>query len=267
MNPIFITGSLFLVLLIFVVIIYIRVNRERARRENEIVEIKGVQGDTISHTTHQLRSPITAVKGYTSLILDEQYGKVSKELKYPLDVIMRSSEHLAVIVEEYREFGQLERGNIELNYKETMLRDLVKDTAEELTPEAESNGHCIDVEIKKDVPVISLDESRIKQVLHNIIENSIAYTPEGTDVHITVSFESNKALITVSDTGPGIPDEELELIFDKYKRGKLGLASGKGTGLGLYIARAIVRSHGGDIFATRSKRYGGASFQIEIPVT
>ena len=255
MDIMIIVSILFFVLLVIILSIYIRVGRE-----------KKVQDETISFTTHQLRSPITAVKGYASIILNEEYGKLSDELREPLKAIMRSSEQLSVLVEEYREFGKLEKRKLNLNYEKIEIGEFIKEVVEESKIEVEKNKHVIDFNCESLIPSGAIDKGRIRQVLCNVIENAIRYTPINTKISVDVKYEEPNVLITISDSGPGVPEEELEIIFEKYKRGEYGIATGSGTGLGLYIARTIIRSHGGDILATRSEQLGGASFQIEIPL-
>ena len=252
-------GIGFLLLVGLLVLIYFRVHKEKR-------EIQNIQQETILHTTHQIRSPITAVRGYSSLILDEEYGQLPDELRKPIDIIRRSGEHLAVLIEEYREFSGLEHGELELECDDTDIAELMREIIEEMEVLAKADDQSLYFKVESEIPHVLVDRGRIRQVAHNIIENSIAYTPAGTDIYVELEVKEKKILITISDTGPGIPDDEVDFIFEKYKRGKRGKNAGNGTGLGLYIARALVRFHGGDIYATRSKQYGGAAFQIEIPI-
>lgn len=245
---------------------YAEIQRERRETAKEMEKLQKKHVETLSYTTHQIRSPLTAVKGFASLLLDNGYGELTEEVRHAVDKILRSSEHLVMLVEEYREYIDFETGKIVLNREETNITDFISGIIEELAFKAKEKKIKIVSKYQSNLPEICIDQRRFKQVLYNIIENAIAYTPDESEIRVTTRSDGKNLLITISDDGPGIPEDEIMDVFDKFRRGRVGTLAGKGSGLGLYIAKTIVESHGGNIRAIKCPTRGGASFQIEVPV-
>lgn len=250
---------LLIILIALVIGIFLHTEREKER-------IRRKESEVMSITTHQLRTPIAVLRGYISLVLDEGYGHVPEELKHPLQVLLHSSEQLGMLVEEYRELRSVDGGELSLRCEEVDFSNYIREIVEELQPEIQRRKHTLRASIPDALGNCCIDAGKVKQVMMNIIENALEYTPEGTHISIDVEKQNSQLIIDISDSGPGIAEDEKELIFDKYIRGRAGQEKGRGTGLGLFIARTIIRSHGGNIWVTRSKKYGGALFRIEVPI-
>lgn len=223
----------------------------------------------LSIATHQLRSPIAAITGYTSLIHDGSYGVVSKNLEEPLGRIFESGKRLALIVDDFLNVTRIEQGRMSYTMAACNIAKLVRETVEELHVIARQKGLTLDLSVAPDLDVrVNMDASKIKQVLSNLIDNAIKYTPEGS---VTVSVEHmenhHAVMVEVRDTGIGIAPEEQSKLFQKFNRASnVSEVSVYGTGLGLYIAREIVRAHNGWIHLASAGVGKGSTFTIELPL-
>ncbi len=256
-------------LTVFIVVIFVRVQairRTATEKTEEVEQAKKSRDETISFTTHQLRTPVTSIRGYSSFLLEGEYGRIPKKALKAVEVISRSGEHLSLLIEEYRDISRFDSGDTVVLREPISIQHFVQELYEELEPQAHQGNHSfsvrIDVNENLEVP---LDRSKFKQVVHNIVENAFKYTPKGSSVVLCVRPDDEERLcFAIQDNGPGIPPEERERIFQKFERGQYGKQTGHGTGLGLYIARKIIEQHGG-IIAVENGEQGGACFKITIP--
>jgi len=257
----FAVALLILFLSAIIAYLYIRFTQERRERKHDYDRLKREYDESLSFTIHEIRSPLTAIRGYASLLRDGSYGDLDDELMRAIDIIERSGEQIHILVEEYREANNIEEGRQRLHPEPTEIAHIVQEAYEEIQPYAADKD--IDIHsTMKNTRTAYIDRARFRQVLHNVLNNAIEHTPEGGTIRISTESSGNTIAINISDAGPGMPDNDIERIFDKYKRGSR--ADSRGSGIGLYIARLLTEAHGGTIRAANNPD-AGAVFRIEVP--
>ena len=218
----------------------------------------------ISIASHQLRAPIASLKGYPSMILEGSYGPIPEKVSDVVRRIYQSSQSLAVIIDDFLNLSRIERGKIEFSFEIGDMRNVIKEAFDTTRPTAKEKGLALHLELPDEKCEINMDSDKIKQMCINIINNSIKYTPKGS-VSVTLIKKGRKAILRVSDTGIGIPKKEMPNLFKKFHR--LSNANGaniKGTGLGLYLAKEIVKAHKGKIWCDSEGEGKGSSFFVEL---
>ena len=225
------------------------------------------KSEFISIASHQLRTPLTVTKGYVSMILEGSFGKISAVQRDSLDKVYQSNERLIRLVENLLNLSRIESGRLQFKYETMNLETVVDSVVEELTQKAKEKK--LKFEYKKPVkslPKITIDQEKIRQVVMNIIDNSIKYTAKGT-VTVSLKKEENNIEFCVSDTGMGIGAEDLPRLFQKFQRGTgTFLVHTEGTGLGLYVAREMIEQHKGEIWAESNGKNKGSKFIFTIPI-
>jgi len=229
-------------------------------------ELDALKTEFISFATHQLRAPITAIKGYTSEILEGDFGSVPDNLKSPAEVIMESSSSLAVLVDDYLNVSRIEQGKMKYEFSDFNLDDLVNEVANEQRPSVEKKGLKLESASPADKVMVHADRGKIKQVIMNLLDNAVKYTPAG-QIIIALAKQDGKARLSVRDTGAGIKPETMSHLFQKFSRAsdasKYNLF---GTGLGLYLASELLKAHNGKIWAESEGDGKGSTFFVELPV-
>lgn len=238
-----------------------------SKANEKLKELDQLKSEFVSLATHQIRSPLTAIKGYVSLIEEGDYGPVSKDVKEALDVVHKSTDNLVTIVGDFLDVSRIEQGRMKYDFKDFDLQDLVRQVVTELKPNIEKKGLAINYSFDKDKKYsINGDFGKIKQIIGNIIDNSIKYTPAG-QIAVSLSKPSgDKALIKISDTGVGIPVKVMPKLFKKFSRAEnANDVNIIGTGLGLYVAKQMIDAHHGRIWAESKGENKGSQFYIELP--
>lgn len=243
--------------------------REQLQRAYERLKVLDeAKSEFISIASHQLRTPLTAIKGYISMILDGDYGKIPEEAKKPLEGVFKSNERLIKLVNDLLNLSRIESGRIKLEKTESSLEEIIKSVIEELKIEADKKGIYLKFEKpKEEIPKLFLDADKIRNVILNIIDNSIRYTEKGGVTAKLERVDSKFVRVIISDTGAGITKDEISKIFQSFSRAAAGTKFyTEGAGLGLYIARKFVELHGGKIWVESAGRGKGSTFYIELPV-
>lgn len=248
----------------------IRLIRDMLRLEianEKLRELDRQKSEFVSFASHQLRSPLTAMKGYASLIVEGDYGPISDDLKSAVSRILESSNTLATVVNDYLNISRIELGTVKYNFKEVDERALVQTVIDELRPTIKTAGLKLSFEVfSNDSYKVLADPDQLKQVITNIIDNSIKYTPQGS-VSVSIERKDSKILLSVKDTGIGIAKETIPLLFEKFSRAKgADEVNIRGTGLGLYIAKEIIIAHGGKIWVESEGEGKGSQFYVELNV-
>ncbi len=216
----------------------------------------------VADIAHELRSPLTNIQGYLEAIKD---GVLEAD-EPTIDTIYSQTKHLGALVEDLRLLALVEAGSLRLELIESDLSALVGDATEAFRPRAIDRSVTLDVTTPSDIPNVRMDPTRIRQVVSNLVENAITHTPDGGHVSVTLkSQNSGLALVTVSDTGTGISQEDLPHVFDRFYRVDPSRNRGTGgAGLGLTIVKRLIEVHGGHIGVT-SVPGSGTIFTFEIP--
>lgn len=225
------------------------------------------KSEFMSLATHQLRAPLTAMRGYFSMIQDGTFGEIKNpEVEDVLNKISRSTTDLTMIVEDYLNISRIEQGRMQYNFVMLDIADIVQDVVKEVMPTIKHAGLILNLTYdEKETFKVSVDQGKIKQVIFNIIDNSIKYTPKGS---ITVSInktKDKKVRIAVKDTGVGIKPGVIPQLFQKFTRAPDASDTNiLGTGLGLYVADQILKAHNGRAWAESEGQGKGSQFYIEL---
>lgn len=233
----------------------------------ELEKLDKAKSEFISIASHQLRTPLTAIKGYISLIREKTYGVAPGKMKRPLKNIYISTERLIKLVNDLLNISRIEAGKIELKLEKLSLEEVISTVVEELKPIAQEKSIYLKWEKDKEpLSEISLDREKIRQVILNIVDNGIRYTYAG-GVMIRCQKTDGKYLVSITDTGEGLTKNEISSLFKTFTRGSAGQRLWtEGVGLGLYIAKKFLELHNGKIWVESSGKGQGSTFYIEIPI-
>ncbi len=243
------------------------------KANTRLKELDRQKTEFISFATHQLRSPITSIKGNASIILEGDAGKVPPMAKEIIQTIYTSIKTMGTVVEDYLNVSRIELGTMKYNLVEMDFKQMAQEVMNEQKPTIEAKGLqwsfvVDDASGSASASYkIKADPDKFKQVIMNTIDNSIKYTPKGS---LTVSLVKNPAkktiVLKVVDTGVGIASAVIPLLFQKFSRAPhANEANIHGTGLGLFIAKEIMNGHGGKIWAESDGEGKGSRFYIELP--
>ena len=245
--------------------IALRNELEKAYRELKKLDI--AKSEFISIASHQLRTPLTAIKGYVSLISDRVYGEFPGKMQKPLRNVYSSVERLIKLVNDLLSISRIEAGKIKIEPEEFLLEDLINNILEELGNLAKAKKLYLKwEESKKPMVKVFLDRAKIRQVVLNIIDNAIKYTQTGG---VTIGCKQKNGLcrLEIKDTGEGMTRAEISRLFKTFSRGAAGKRTWtEGAGLGLYIAKNFTEMHNGRIWVESTGKQKGSTFYIELPV-
>ena len=240
---------------------------EQEKRVNEQLRaVDQLKDQFLANTSHELRSPLNGIIGLATSLKDGIAGKLTDDAVKNLNLIIYSGKRLANLVNDILDFSKLRTGELELQKKPTDLFTIVETVLALSSPLI--NGKPIELrnEISPHVPFINADENRLQQILHNLIGNAIKFTDEGF-VKVVAKIQNDMLAITVSDSGKGIPNDQMETIFKPFEQGDGSLAREyEGTGLGLSVTKQIVELHGG-IIQVQSGHGIGSHFTFTIPLS
>lgn len=238
----------------------------------KLEKLDKAKSEFIFIASHQLRTPLTAIKGYLSMIKDGSYGKVTKPVEKKIKDVLTSSERLISLVNDLLSVSRIESGKIEMEFEEVELISFLSELIEELKIAAKNKNLYLELEKNIDTELmIEMDANRMRQVFLNLIDNAIKYTKEGGIKIILekqkMQSDKNSVLIQVSDTGEGMNQKDIDNMFESFSRGSAGdLMHAEGAGLGLYIAKKFVDMHNGKIWIESQGKGQGTTFFIELPL-
>lgn len=272
-----VNGVLFLIVIVVGLLLIKSVRKEVKQRERlEQLKIKleaaneKLQGldklktEFLSLASHQLRSPLTAIKGYISMILEGDYGEIDKETREVIERIFQSSQNLTKVVEDLLNVSKIEQGGMKFEMEPFNLADVALDTEKDLSINAEKSGLKISFNSdKKELCMVNGDKEKIRQVVLNLIDNSIKYTKKGS-INVSVKRVEDKVVFAVKDTGMGMTKEIKDSLFQKFARGNGSRMNTSGSGLGLYLGREIMKAHKGKIYIESPGPDKGSTFSFEL---
>jgi two-component system sensor histidine kinase GlrK len=224
-----------------------------------------IKTDFFSLMAHELRMPLASIKEGTNLLL-KGIGEEHKEKRREvLTIVYEESNHLIDLVNSLLDLSKMEAGVIALNLEKTDILALVNKAVSGMEPLAIAKSLTIIKNVPPDLPQIKMDGEKIIQALRNLIGNAVKFTPEGGHIIISAQTTEKGLRISVADTGPGIPKEDIEAIFDKFQQVAITSYNKiKGTGLGLAIVKHIVNAHGGKVWV-ESETGTGSGFVFVLP--
>lgn len=216
----------------------------------------------ISVISHELRTPVALIKGYTSTLRREDASWDRQMIDESLQVIEEEADRLAGLIDNLLDASRLQTGALSLNFCDVNMVELSQRIAQRLQTQTEI--HRIVVDFPENFPVIVADDNRLGQVLTNLVANSIKYSPKGGEIHISGRIHQTQVVVCVSDEGSGISSTDLPHVFDRFYRAAEASRTTKGAGLGLYLARAVIEAHGGRIWVD-PKSMPGARICFSLP--
>ena len=232
----------------------------------KLKELDRQKSEFLSIASHQFRSPLSTIKGYASLILEGSYGKMEEKIKQPIKNVFDSTNNLALIVEDFLNVSRIEQGRMEYKFESVKINELIENVINEIKPSIDES--CLEFSFNYDKSAeysAKVDVGKFKQVITNLIDNALKYTKYGWIKAELKKDKEGKILFKLSDSGVGIPKQELPNLFTLFKRaGNANKVNVEGTGLGLYIVKKFMEAHNGRVWAESDGEGKGAEFYVEI---
>ncbi|MGB3023841.1 MAG: ATP-binding protein [Candidatus Saccharimonadales bacterium] len=232
-------------------------------------QIDATKDEFISMASHQLRTPLTSIKGYISMLLEGDLGKVTPEQRKALEEAFTSSQRMVYLIGDFLNLSRLQTGRFELERIDVSLPMIIREEIAQLRATAQSRGIELRYEEPTDFPMVSVDENKIRQVMMNFIDNAIYYSkPSGGVIEVTLMRRHDHEIVfRVKDNGIGVPTAARYQLFTKfYRAGNARKARPDGTGIGLYMAKKVIVAHGG-VIIFESKEGEGSTFGFQLPIT
>ena len=221
----------------------------KLRKTNEKLKtLDETKDEFISMASHQLRTPLTSVKGYLSMVLEGDAGEINDNQKKLLDQAFVSSQRMVYLIADLLNVSRLRTGKFIIDAQPSNLADVVEGEISQLVEQAKAKAQTLTYDKPTDFPILMLDETKIRQVIMNFADNALYYTPSGGKVKIELTTDKNHIYFAVKDNGMGVPKEEQKHMFTKFYRAKNARsARPDGTGLGLFMAKKVITAQGGNI--------------------
>lgn len=240
--------------------------RELRRSNEKLKALDTAKDEFITMASHQLRTPLTSVKGYLSMVLEGDTGKITNKQRYLLSSAFASSQRMVYLIGDLLNVSRLQTGKFVIEPSVVSLVDMAKGEINQLRETARAKGLTITFNSPKDFPLVVLDETKTRQVMMNFIDNALYYTPQGGKIEVSLQANERKVEFLVKDNGIGVPKSEVHNLFTKFYRAKNARkARPDGTGLGLFMAKKVVVEQGGAILFS-SKEGVGSTFGFEFPL-
>jgi signal transduction histidine kinase len=242
-------------------------SNENLEHANEKLQsVDKLKTEFLSLASHQLRTPLTAIKGYSSMLVEGSFGKLDPKVEEPIKRIYTSAQGLVSIVEDLLNVSKIEQGGMKYEIMPTDLVPLVQSLYNEMQIPAQSKNIIFGIDIPKDQKIIAnIDPTKLKQVFLNLADNSIKYTQTGGTITVSLKRLDDTIEFAVKDNGIGISPETKAKLFGKFARGEGGKMNTGGSGLGLYLAQQIARAHKGDIVIESDGLGKGSTFKVVLP--
>ena len=229
----------------------------------ELKLLEKARGDFIATISHEFKTPLTGIMMGADLIFDEHIGLLNSEQREILDTIREDSERLGVLVGEVLELSKIESFEAIYDIKSCDIEQIVSVSAKQFFVQAERSGISLEIFCPADLPPVKADFSKITWVLNNFLSNALKYTATGDTVSVEVSCEDDEVLVSVKDTGVGVPEDLVDSIFEKFIPIKEYDIEVRGSGVGLAVSKEIINAHGGRIWC-ESRRSLGSNFSFTL---
>jgi K+-sensing histidine kinase KdpD len=237
---------------------------EEHRKINEFREMDRLKTNLISTISHELRTPLASIKGYASLLLAYEHKLDRKQKNESIAAIDRATDRLTELIDHLLDMSRLDAGLLKLNLRPVNPREIIDVAVDEA--KMRSPVYKFKSKIKGELPEITADSRRLRQVIDNLLENAVKYSPEGTAITLSAGVKGDDMLVSITDQGRGISETEYPKIFERMYRIEQRLQKDPGgLGLGLSLCKALVEGHGGKIWV-ESILDKGSTFYFTIPL-
>jgi len=237
---------------------------DRKLAEEKLAESMALKQQFISTVSHELRTPLTSIREGLNIVLEGVAGKLKPKQREFLELSKRNVDRLSMLINDVLDFQKLEAGRMRFDFVYSNMAETINEAIETMRLMAKNGKVEMTVKIEPEVGIMLFDHNRIMQVLTNLLSNAIKFTPAGGKVSLCAGLSNDVVFITVSDTGMGIPKEDLKKVFERFYRVKRPGKEIAGTGLGLPIVAQIINNHNGTI-SVESELNKGTSFTITLP--
>ncbi len=227
-------------------------------------ELEQLKDDFIHSITHDLRSPMTSIRGFLEFLMDGTAGEINEQQNEFLQIIDKSSQRLLNMINDILDVAKMESGTMPLDIEPVSPALLVDEVLQSTQSQAKKDGVELKVNKINDTGIIEADRNQIQRVITNLVSNSLKFTPEGGQVNVIIEDKGDEIKVAVEDTGQGMEPDVVSKIFDKFAQVKGSKGKRKGTGLGLTISKYIIEAHGGRIWA-ESEKGKGSIFAFILP--
>lgn len=235
--------------------------REASQRD----QLDRLKDEFVLTASHELRSPLTSVQGFAELLMLDRDSLTPRQVE-TVEIILDNCRHLVRLLNDLLDLARSDAGRLAIRPEPTEVAPLIEDVVRTMRAQTEVGNQALSESLEPSLPLIYVEPDRIRQILVNLLTNAHEYSPEGASIEVAVRSLGAEVEIAVSDNGPGIPEDQLERIFDRFTRGDAGLTQRVGgTGLGLAIAKSLVELHGGSIDA-ESIVGQGSIFKVRLPI-
>ena len=241
-----------------------RMNDELRRLYTELEAASRHKSEFLANMSHELRTPLNAIIGFSQVLRDEMVGSVNAKQAEYLDDIISSGGHLLSLINDVLDLSKVEAGQVELEVHPFSLREALERGVVMVRERATEDGVRVAFAADPEVDVVDGDERRIKQVIFNLLSNAVKFTPAGGEVDVSATRLNGEVRVSVADTGPGIPPEDRDRIFEEFQQSETGVGQREGTGLGLALSKRFVELHGGRIWL-ESELGRGSTFTFALP--
>ncbi|UGV39756.1 PAS domain S-box protein [Methanococcoides orientis] len=244
----------------------IKYAEDLAAANEELKSLDKMKDEFLSNVSHELKTPLTSIKGYTELISEESLGPLTDKQKEVETTVLRNAERLKRLVDSLLYISKVHSGTVKYIFEPTSIAEIIEMTLQDLKIQIEQKGLTVEKKIPDKLPLINGDKDKLTDTFTNIVDNAIKFTPEGGTLTFAVQEEERYLHIILKDTGIGIPPDLIPMLFRRFyqidatRKRKYG-----GTGLGLYICREIVAAHDGKIWAESEGENKGTRIHIQLP--
>ena len=240
------------------------INENLSNKAQELAQLNKLKDEFLSTVSHELKTPLTTIKGFVSVILSGEVGPLNEQQLNFLAVVDQSVNRLTHLISNLLDLSRL-NGKVEMEFQNTDLTELVRSSVSSMQLKAREKKVSLSNALEHGLPAVQADTRWIGQVIDNLLINAIKYAGSGAKISVSGTDKGEAVVICVEDNGPGIPTEEQKMVFDKFYRGRASVNQVPGTGLGLAISKSVVEKHGGKIWV-ESKPGHGAKFCFALPV-
>lgn len=240
--------------------------KEIEKQIKQLKKLDKIKSNILKITSHELRTPMSAIKGYIQMILKGKLGGINEEQKKSLEVVLRNANRLDHLIQDILDISRLDGGTMRFIPEKTNVKTMVKEIVETMLPTANIKQITINTKVEKHLPDLTVDQERVEQVIINLLNNAIKFSPDNSKINVNVRKDEDHVSFEVEDFGRGIPQDQQDNIFNAFYQIRSDEDKKlNGVGLGLAISRGIIIAHGGRIWV-ESTLGKGSKFTFTLPI-